>query len=136
MAGFTTHVNRGPRRIEVVLRFVVALLEHRRMAIGTLAVPVVGEPLPMERIIVIDVLVRLKINPSLPTVLPWPRIPRHGQRLHASPRAFHEILLKRIDAKRVGHTHALLGTIRLLQLDDEILTVPNESPGSFEMSKG
>jgi hypothetical protein len=89
----------------------------------------------MERVIVHDGLVGLKVDPALSTQLARSRIPRHGQSLEAPVGSCHEILLKRIHPECVGHAHTLDWTFRFLQLDDISLTVSNELPSSFEMSK-
>ena len=102
---------------------------------GALAIPVVGESLPMQRVIVHDGFVGLKIDPALPTRFARPRIPRHGERLEAPVGSCHEILLKRIRTERVGHAQTLERTSRLFQLDDIVLAVTNEFPCSFEVRK-
>ena len=101
-----------------------------------MTVPVEREALPVQRIISRDGLLRLKVQPSLSAELAGTRIPRNGQRLKTTIRPCHEVLLERIYAECVDHAQSLDGSSRLLDLDDKVFSITDESPISFEMPKG
>src|SRR5262245_18476288 len=94
-------VDLGPRRRVTSGDLVVALADVRRMAVGAHVVPVLLPPGPVELVAVVDILLRIEMEPALAARLTRTRVPGDRQRLQAAARQLDQILLQRPDAKRV-----------------------------------
>ena len=91
------------RRLVGVARGVIAFADMRRVAFGALQIPVLVPTGPMQRVAVVDLLVRIKMKPALPALFLLARVPCDRQRLITAAGKLDEILLQRIDAKGVLH---------------------------------
>src|SRR5690606_9297106 len=89
VARLAIHVDARPRgRIRIAGRL-VALLEARRMACGAARIPVERRGAPVQRVPGTYVLVRIKIEPTLPAFGSRPRAPPQRPRLPAGAAAVH-----------------------------------------------
>jgi hypothetical protein len=78
----------------------------------------------VELIAMLDVLVRVDVEPPLPPLLRWTRVPAEGQCLKASVRELNKILLERPNAEGVGDLVFLQDPIRPIGSHHE-LPVPS-----------
>lgn len=68
MARLARHIDVGPRRGELAIRWIIVLLNIRRVAFRTHAVPVLTDPCPMQLIRMAGRVVRREMEPSLATL--------------------------------------------------------------------
>src|SRR5574341_1946548 len=73
------------------------------MALGAHEIPILQTAGPMQNITRIDLLVGIKMKPTLAAHRLRPRVPTDVQRLIAPVRKSDEILLQRVIAERVSH---------------------------------
>ena len=81
----------------------------------------------MQDIIVLDLLVRIDMKPALAAFVLWPRVPCDRQCLNTAVGKFDEILLQRIDTKRVFHLEHGKLAIWPVGLDQEFIAVAEEA---------
>src|SRR5215510_12350853 len=103
MAGLAADVDLGPGAGEAVIRRVVISAHAGRVALRAHEIPVLVQLGPMQNIIVLDLLVRIEVEPALSALLLRAGVPGDRERLQPSVREFDEILLQRIDPEGVFH---------------------------------
>src|SRR6516164_3416646 len=81
----------------------------------------------MQRIVVLDLLVRIEMEPALAALLLRPCVPRNRQRLHTVVGEFDQILLERIDAEGVFHLKGGKLSVRPVGLDKECIISPKKA---------
>src|SRR5262249_1628144 len=101
VAGLASHAGLRPRRGAAGARRVVILDDPGRMALGAHEVPVLIQSRPMQHVVVLDLLVRVEMEPALAALLFRARVPGDRERLQAAVGKFDEILLQRIDPEGV-----------------------------------
>ena len=101
VARLARHVDLRPLRIEVLGVGAVVLPEIRRVAIGTLVVPVLVDAGPVLRVARLELAIGIEMEPALAALLLRARVPRHAERLQATARQLDQILLQRRQAERV-----------------------------------
>ena len=102
MAGLAGDVDFAVGRLVGVAGCVVALLQIGRMAFGALQRPVLVAPGPVQRVLVVDLLAGLQVEPALAALILRPGIPGDRQRLVTPAGKGDQVLLQRIDAEGVG----------------------------------
>ena len=75
VAGFTADADLRPFRIETIARRIVILFHAGRMALGAHEIPVLVQLGPMQEIVVLDLLVRVEMEPALAALLFRPAVP-------------------------------------------------------------
>ncbi len=99
MTGFAGNVDLGPAGFVVIFRFQIILLQLGGVAFCTHVIPVLGDRGPMKGVVVSDLLIRIKMKPSLSSLLGGPCVPGKTQSLVAASRKLNEVLLERFDAE-------------------------------------
>src|SRR6516165_8282132 len=103
MAGLAADADLGPGAGEAVIRRVVILAHAGRVALRAHEIPVLVELGPMQHVVVLDLLVRMEMEPPLSALFLTAAIPGDRQRLQPTVREFDVILLQRVDAEGVLH---------------------------------
>ena len=103
MTRLATHADFRKARGEAVVGGVIVLAHAGRMALRAHEVPVLVQPGPVQDIVVLDLLVRIEMEPALAAFVLWPAVPCNRQRLQPTVGELDEILLQRIDTERVLH---------------------------------
>src|SRR6516225_7020097 len=73
----------------------------------------------MQGIVVLDLLIRVEMEPALAALIFRPAVPGDGECLHPAVRELDEILLQRIDTKCVFHFEGGELAVRPVGLDEE-----------------
>jgi len=81
----------------------------------------------MQHVVVLDLLVRMEMEPALSALLLGAAIPGDRQRLQPAVRKFDEILLQRLDAKGVFHLECGKLAVRPVGLDEELPIATEEA---------
>ena len=81
MACFATDTDLGERRGILVGLGIIILANASRMAIRAHVIPVLIQLGPMQRVVVLDLLVRVEVKPALAPLLLWAAVPGDRQRL-------------------------------------------------------
>jgi hypothetical protein len=110
--------------VEAVVGRIVVFLQVRRMALGAHVIPVLAGARPVEHVTMVDVLVRIEMEPALATFLTRPSVPRDGKGLQPPVRKFYQILLQRIDAERVFDLEICQSSIRAVGVDEKLPVAP------------
>ena len=101
MTRLAAHADFREARGEAVGRRVVVLAHAGRMALRAHEIPVLVQPGPVQHVVVLDLLVRIEMEPALAALVLRPAVPGERQRLQAAVGKLDQILLQRIDAERV-----------------------------------
>ena len=101
MTRLAAHADLREARGEAVGRRVVILAHAGRMAPRAHEIPVLVQPGPVQHVVVLDLLVRIEMEPALAALLLRPAVPGERQRLQASVGKLDQILLQWLDAERV-----------------------------------
>src|SRR5262249_5286312 len=101
MAGLAADADLGPGAGEAIIRRVVILAHAGRVALRAHEIPVLVQLGPMQDVIVLDLLVRIEMEPALSALLLRAGVPGDRERLKPSVREFDQILLQRIDGEGV-----------------------------------
>ena len=101
VAGLAADADLGERRGEAIGRRIVVLAHAGRMALGAHEVPVLVQLGPVQDVVVTDLLVGIEVEPALAARFLRPAVPGDRQRLQAAVRKLDQVLLERIEAKRV-----------------------------------
>jgi hypothetical protein len=115
VAGLAADADLAPAGAVDVLLRVVRLDVAGHVALGAHHVPVLIGTGPVQLIAMIEH-VRIELKPALAAARLGAAVPSHRQRLQASARKAHQVLLQRCDAEREGHLVLLAppaGTFRL-----------------------
>ena len=129
MTRLAAHADLREARGEAVGRRVVILAHAGRMASRAHEIPVLVQPGPVQHVVVLDLLVRIEMEPALAASILRPGVPRERQRLQAAVGKLDQILLQRLDAERVldlKRRQLAVGPIGL----DEKLPILAEEAGS------
>ena len=102
VAGLAGDVELRPGRRVGVRRRGIALLHVGRVALGAHEVPVLVGARPVQRVAEGNLLLRVEVEPALPSLLRRPGVPADVQRLVPPAGERDEVLLQRIDAEGVG----------------------------------
>ena len=102
VAGFAGDVDFAVGGLVGIAGGVVALPQVGRMALGALQRPVLVATGPVQRILVVDLLAGLQMEPALAALILRPRIPGDRQRLIAAAGEGNQVLLQRIETEGVG----------------------------------
>jgi len=127
VAGLATDTDLRKARGKAVVGRVVILAHARRMALRAHEIPVLIEPGPVQRVVVLDLLVGIKMKPALPALVFWPGVPGNGQRLQPLVWKFDQILLQRSNAEGVFDLEARELAIRPVGLNEEFSVVTEEA---------
>src|SRR5262249_19509128 len=103
MTGFAADTDLRPGRCVAVVRRIVVLADAGRVALRAHEIPVLIELGPMQDVVMLDVLVRIEMEPALSAFFLRAAIPRDRERLHAPVWKLDQILLKWIDAEGEFH---------------------------------
>ena len=76
---------------------------------------------------VIDDLVGVQVKPALPARARRPGVPSHAVRLQTSARQLQQILLQRLDAKRVRNSEILQVAVGPVRVDPELTVADKEA---------
>src|SRR5215831_15968164 len=98
MAGLATHADFRKARGEAIVGRVIVFAHTGRVALRAHEVPVLVQLGPMQDIVVLDLLVRIEMEPALAALLPRAGVPGDQERLQPAIREFDEILLQRIES--------------------------------------
>src|SRR5262245_45384313 len=101
VAGLAAHADFRKAGGEAIVGCVVVLAHAGGMALGAHEVPVLVQPGPMQDVVVLDLFIRVQVEPALAALVLRPAVPGDRQRLQAAIGKLDEILLQRIDAERV-----------------------------------
>ena len=82
---------------------VVVLAHIGAVTFGAAAVPVLVGPGPVQRVFVVDDLVRIQVKPALTAPRRGARVPGDRQRLQSAPVEGQQVLLQRVHAEDIGH---------------------------------
>jgi hypothetical protein len=93
VAGLATHADFRKARGEAIVGRIVILVHAGRVALGAHEIPVLVELRPVQHVVVLDLLVRIEMEPALSALLLGAAIPGDRQRLEPAVRKFDEILL-------------------------------------------
>ncbi len=118
VARLARHIGFGPRRLVRVRRPVVVLAQVRRVAGGTLRIPVLAERRPVQDVAVGHPLTGIQVIPALTTLRRRTRVPGHAQRLVAPVRKTNQVLLERVDPEDVRDVEVAQTPIRAVGSDD------------------
>ena len=88
-------------RVKRVCGGVVILAHVGRVAVGAHEIPVLRIPRPVQFIAVVDLIVRIEVEPALAAPRFRPSVPGDRQGLQPAVRKFNQVLLQRLDAERV-----------------------------------
>jgi hypothetical protein len=127
MAGLATDADLCPGAGEAVIRRVVILAHAGRVAFSAHEIPVLVQLGPVQHVVVLDLLVRIEMEPTLATLLLRAGVPGDRQGLQPTVRKFDEILLQRIDAERVFHLKRGELAVRPVSLDEEFPIATEET---------
>src|SRR5262245_24756807 len=130
MACLAADADLCPGAGEAVIRRVVILAHAGRVALRAHEVPVLVQLGPMQDVIVLDLLVRIEMEPALSALLLRAGVPGDRERLQPSVREFDEILLQRIDPKGVFHLERGELAVSPVGLDEE-LPIATEEAGMY-----
>src|SRR5882724_4002743 len=120
VASFATNADLRESRCEPVVCRVVILPNAGRVALRAHEVPVLVELRPMQDIVVADFLLRIKVKPALTAFVFWSAVPGDGQCLQSTVRKFDEILLQRVNTKRVFDLKDIKLAIRAIGFGQEL----------------
>src|SRR5262249_41353823 len=112
---------------------VIVLLQIGRGALGTLVVPGLVAPGPMQRVAGFELLTRVEMEPALTALLFRAAIPGDAERLIASPGKGDQILLQRIYPEGVGDRMVVRRAIRTVGADHEFVAIAEKGRRDTEM---
>src|SRR6266853_916298 len=118
MAGLAADAYFCPDGTKAIIRCIVVFLHAGRMAFGTHEIPVLVQLAPMQDVVMLDLVVRIKMEPALAAGFLRPAVPGKRQRLQSPIGEFDEILLQGIEAERVldlEHAELAVGPVGLNQ---------------------
>src|SRR4029453_5269238 len=121
-----THTDLGERRGISVVRHIIVLANAGRVALRAHEVPVLVQLRPMQNVIVLDLLVRVEVKPSLAALLLRTTVHGDRQRLQPTIGKLNQILLERIDAEGVLDLEDAERSIRSVSLDEELSVFAEE----------
>src|SRR5262249_32614520 len=75
VAGLATDAHLRPRAGEAVVRRVVVLAHAGRVALGAHEIPVLVQLRPMQDVVVLDLLIRIEMEPALAALILGPSVP-------------------------------------------------------------
>ena len=81
----------------------------------------------MQDVVVADLLMRIEMEPALPPLALWARIPGKRQRLNAPVGKLDEILLQGIEAEGVFDLEGCELAVRAVGLDHELVAIAEEA---------
>ena len=119
VTGLAAHADLGKGGVKAVSGRIVVFMHAGRMTLGAHEIPVLIEFGPMQDIVVLDLLVRVEMEPALAALLLWSTVPCDRQCLDASIGEFDQILLQRIDTERVLHLEDGKFAVRPVGFDEE-----------------
>src|SRR4029077_18693612 len=88
---------------------------------------------PMQWIAEFELLARLEAETALPALIFWPAVPGSAERLITPARKRDQILLQRIDPKRVGDRIIVQCTVGAVGADHQVVAVAEECSRDPEM---
>lgn len=135
MAAFATDINFGPAGVIAIALLGIILLQSGGVAGGTLSIPVVVNPCPVQAFPWLPHVIRHKLIPALTALLCWPAIPGDCQCLIATVGKANKILLQRFNAKGVGDFKRLVIAIRTLSADIIFAVLAGKAGGQALMTK-
>ena len=114
-------------RGEAVGRRVVILAHAGRMALRAHEIPVLVQLGPVQHVVVLDLLVRIEMEPALAALVLRPAVPGDRQRLQPAVGKLDQILLQRIDAERVLDLKRGELAVGPIGLDEELSILAEEA---------
>src|SRR5262249_34121616 len=126
MAGLAANADLCPGAGEAVIHGVVILAHAGRVALGAHEIPVLVELRPMQHVVVLDLLVRMEMEPALSALLLGAGVPGDRERLQPTVWKFDEILLQRLDAEGVFQLERGKLAVRPVGLDEEFPILTEE----------
>ena len=135
VAGLAAHVQFRKFCIERAGLCLVVLLQVGAVAFGAAGVPVLVGAGPVQRVLVIDLLVRVQVIPALPALGGGARIPGDTQGLQPTAGQRQQVLLQRIYTEHIGDFEVLQLAILAVRVDHEFVTLAKEACGDAVVGK-
>src|SRR5262249_57043208 len=82
---------------------------------------------PVQHVVVLDLLVRIEMEPALAALLLRPTVPGDRQRLQAAVGKLDQVLLKRVEAERVLDLEGGELAVRPVGLDEKFAVLAEEA---------
>ena len=136
MARLAGDIEFRPRRLIPVAVQSVMLLEIGGVALGALVVPGLVDTRPVERIAGRQPLLRIEMEPALPTLVLRPAIPGDAQRLIAPAGKGNKVLLERCYTKGVGDFVVVELPVRPVRAHEELAVAPKERRRDVPVGEG
>ena len=133
MTRLATDADFRKTRGEAVVGRVVVLAHAGRMAFGAHEIPILVQLGPVQDIVVLDLLVRVEMEPALAAFVLRPAVPGKRESLQAAVGKLDEVLLQRIDAERVLDLEGAELAVRAVGLDDEFSVLAEEAGAHAEI---
>ena len=111
MAAFATDINFGPGAVVAIALLGIILLQSGGVASGTLSIPVIVDPGPVQAFSWLSHIIGHKLIPALPALLCWSAVPSNCQCLIAAIGEANKVLLQRLNTKGVGNFKCLVFSI-------------------------
>src|SRR5262245_21099703 len=127
MAAFAAHTDLREGRGEAIVRCVIVLAHAGRMAFRAHEVPVLIQFGPVQDVVVLDLLIRIEVEPALAACGLRPAVPGQRQGLYPSVGKLDEILLQWVDAERVLDLEDGERSIGSVGLDEELSVLAEET---------
>ena len=135
VAGFAGDVDLGPGRRVGVAGGVVALAQLGRVTFGALEVPGLIDAGPVQWIARMHILVGIKVEPALTTLVLRPAVPGDAESLHPAVGKGDQVLLQRVDAEDVADLEVAELAIRIVGVDEEFAAASEEPRGDAASGK-
>src|SRR6516165_7672649 len=127
VAGLATHADFRKARGEAIVGRVIVFAHAGRVALRAHEIPVLVQLGPMQDVVVLDLLVRVEVEPALAALRFRAAIPGDRERLQAAVREFDQVLLQRIDAEGVFHLERGELAVGSVGLDEEFPLLAEEA---------
>ena len=127
MTCLAAHADFRKARGKAIVGRIVILAHAGRMTLRAHEVPVLIEPGPVQDVVVLDLLVRIEMEPALAAFVLGPAVPGDRQRLQPAVGEFDEILLQRVDTERVLDLEGGELAVRPVGLDEKLSVLAEEA---------
>ena len=121
VAGLTDHIEICPACCIGVRGEIVVLLQIGGVAIGTLVIPGLVAPGPVQRVVGLEVLAGIEMEPALAALLFRAAVPGNAERLIPPPGESDKVLLQRIDPEGVDDLVVVERAVGTLGIDHELV---------------
>ena len=127
MTALATDADLGKGRGKSVVRRIIVLAHAGRVALCAHEIPVLVQLGPMQDIVVLDLLVRIEMEPALAAFVLRPAVPGKRESLHAAIGKLNEVLLQRIETEGVFHFKDGKFAVRAVGLDEKFSILAEEA---------